>query len=877
MEPADVRGEVEQLIAAAGIVTDPAVRLELAEDLTARAMRECVPLLDREDMPEHIRAWTSAPVLAVEADVTARLAARAPERSTGVPDTDLTSRPADLTPPVEPAASAGGLDPGQAAAVAALAGDRPLVLIEGAAGAGKTTTLATARQALEEQGRRLVVVTPTLKAARVAAAEVGTAAGSAARLAYEHGWRWNADGAWTRLAIGQVDPVTGRAYAGPGEGARLRPGDLLVVDEAGMLDQDTARGLLTVADEGQVRVALLGDRHQLAAVGRGGVLDLAVGQVDADACLTLQGLYRFTRTDQAGRTIPDTDYADLTLAMRAGDDPGRVFDTLLARGQIRIHPDPQTLREALAGTAAAAYDEGQPVAVVADNREQVAELNTAIRDRLVTAGRVDDAHAVVTAAGQWIGVGDRVVTRRNDRDLDVANRDVWVVTAVVGSRGQLLVIPADVTPAGGARAAVIPAVTPRWEGPRVLPADYVTAHVELAYATTAHGAQGDTVTAAHVVVGEHTGAASAYVGMTRGRQANIAHLVAADDAEARKQWVAAFGRERADLGPAQAARQAAAEAARYAPPRPLDDVLAELRAAWTEQQRCGDLLARQQLQREALRAAVARRTESTQRVAILEADCAQAAADAATARHRAEACGARVAADTDRIRDTLLDRWDAERETARQGAQVILAGPGRLGLRRGAVARAGEQLTGWHATWAPHLPDLPADNARLLRLAAGNDDPQTVGGALDAAARRAAEAAHPEHAQLTSAADAAERTHYTAQRELDRVRYDHDNRHGTPDPTDYPRQLADTERDLATTHQQLTDIRVRITALQADPALLAAPERLRQESQDWRDRRDAARTTPRPTAAAEQAVRNPHPEDLRHLVPHRAPGRGIGR
>jgi hypothetical protein len=41
-----------------------------------------------------------------------------------------------------------------------------------------------------------------------------------------------------------------------------------------------------------------------------------------------------------------------------------------------------------------------------------------------------------------------------------------------------------------------------------LPADYVTAHVELGYATTAQGAQGDTVTAAHLVIGEHTGAAA---------------------------------------------------------------------------------------------------------------------------------------------------------------------------------------------------------------------------------------------------------------------------------------------------------------------------------------------------------------------------------
>ena len=42
---ADVRGEVERLVAAEGIVAGPAVRTELAEDLTARALGHCVPLL----------------------------------------------------------------------------------------------------------------------------------------------------------------------------------------------------------------------------------------------------------------------------------------------------------------------------------------------------------------------------------------------------------------------------------------------------------------------------------------------------------------------------------------------------------------------------------------------------------------------------------------------------------------------------------------------------------------------------------------------------------------------------------------------------------------------------------------------------------------
>src|SRR6185437_7177595 len=110
---------------------------------------------------------------------------------------------------------------------------------------------------------RLIVVTPTLKAAQVAGAELHARAGSAAWLAWQHGWRWDDTGSWTREPH---DPVPD---------AELRRGDLLVVDEAGMLDQDTARALLSIADETGARVALLGDRHQLPAVGRGGVLELA--------------------------------------------------------------------------------------------------------------------------------------------------------------------------------------------------------------------------------------------------------------------------------------------------------------------------------------------------------------------------------------------------------------------------------------------------------------------------------------------------------------------------------------------------------------------------------------------------------------------------
>ena len=450
-------------------------------------------------------------------------------------------------------------------------------------------------------------------------------------------------------------------------------------------------------------MALLGDRHQLTAVGRGGVLDLAARQVDPTAHLTLDAVHRFTRTDATGRIVPDSEYADLTLAMRRGEDPGAVFDALAARGQIRLHPDAASLQDTVAAIAAVSAGQGEPVAVVVDTREQAGYLNAAIRERLVTDGRVDENQAVTTLAGQRIGAGDRIATRRNDRDLGVANRDTWTVTAV-GRSGGLVVAPAgaaggDVTPTG---------VTPSPTEQRVLPAGYVTAHVELAYVSTAHGVQGDTVSAAHVVIGEHTGAASAYVGMTRGRSANTAHLIATDPAEARERWIAVFGRNRADLGPAHAAELAAREAARYAPARPAEQALADLHRAWTAEQRCLDRLAFQEPQRDGLRQIVALEAH-TEELDCLEASHQRAVLNAEQAKERAEASGAAIAARADRIREALFRDWDGERGTAHAAAKVVTHGPGPLGLRRSAVTGAGEQLADWADRWRPHVPSLPTD------------------------------------------------------------------------------------------------------------------------------------------------------------------------
>ena len=125
-----------------------------------------------------------------------------------------------------------------------------------------------------------------------------------------------------------------------------------------MLDQDTAHALLTVAEEMGARLALVGDRHQLPAVGRGGVLDLAARWTAPEAHVELDVAHRFT----------DPTYAAISLALRTGtptythppdgpDTPecervGEVWDALVARGQIRIYPSEAERTHALARLAA---------------------------------------------------------------------------------------------------------------------------------------------------------------------------------------------------------------------------------------------------------------------------------------------------------------------------------------------------------------------------------------------------------------------------------------------------------------------------------------------------------------------------------------------
>ncbi|MFT4124434.1 MAG: hypothetical protein QM635_11455 [Microbacteriaceae bacterium] len=145
------------------------------------------------------------------------------------------------------------------------------------------------------------------------------------------------------------------------------------------------------------------------------------------------------------------------------------------------------------------------------------------------------------ANGLSTGRGDLIQTRRNNSEVGVANRQTWIVQHV-GTDGDLWVRDA--------------ASDRKLQRTMHLPAEYVAEHAHLAYAATAYGVQGITAPESHTILSDALDAAGVYVGLTRGREANRLHVVAADLGDAREQFTAALERDRADRGLREATERA---------------------------------------------------------------------------------------------------------------------------------------------------------------------------------------------------------------------------------------------------------------------------------------------------------------------------------
>ncbi|WP_235509276.1 MobF family relaxase [Terrabacter sp. Soil810] len=391
----------------------------------------------------------------------------------------------------------------QAAAVfAVVTSGRRLDLIVGAAGTGKSTTMAGVRAAWEAaHGLGSVMgLAPSATAAEVLAEAVGVPTENTAKWITEHRrlpeLRKEIESYAARLA---------RAY--PSRGTRelekqaasrrsayarfnLRPRQLVIVDEASMASTLDLDYITAAAARVGAKVLLVGDWAQLSPVQAGGAFKLlADTRQDAPA---LHDIRRFQHDWERAAS----------LKLRAGRPS--VAAVYMDRGRVESGNREDMIDLIFDGWLADATS-GRTSMMMAADAQTVADLNARARDHRVAMGEVEST-GVLLADGVTIGVGDVVVTRHNQRALVtgrgwVKNGDDWVVQSIDDD--------------GSARVQ-------RTSGGAVahLPASYVREHLELGYASTAHRAQGRTVDTAHMYVNAATAREPLYVMATRGRESN---------------------------------------------------------------------------------------------------------------------------------------------------------------------------------------------------------------------------------------------------------------------------------------------------------------------------------------------------------------------
>ncbi|WP_240658513.1 AAA family ATPase [Microbacterium sp. CPCC 204701] len=498
----DVRAGATRAVAASGVAARREDLQELIDDVLARSLAHTVDLLEEgEERPKHIKAFMASSTAGLKIELAARFdaitcAGVSLRRSTIL---DIADRVLD---------SELSLDEAQAAAAAAIGGTDRLVAVTGPAGAGKTTMLRVARLALELQRRQLVVVAPTKKAASVAGREIGAPASSLHALLADHGWRWSRNEAgaevWSRLEVGEIDPHTGRVYAGPRR-FNLRRGDRVVVDEAGMVDLHTANALATIAAESGAGIAMVGDHLQAMPVGHAGAMACMTRR--ATAVVELTAVHRFR----------DPSYAALTLRMRepaSKDHALAVAVDLDQRGHIHRVTDAAHARDVMVEAYFRWAASRKRVALVTSTNDEADAINEAIQERRIELGQLSQVRLAVGQGEQRLLEGDVVQTRLNDRATDVENRALWTIRRI-GTDALALVALGD---SGDVRRVSL---------------DYAAEHVHLAYASTVHGIQGETTDAS--IVGPAVDASGLYVGMTRGRLHNEAIAIARTPDAAREQ------------------------------------------------------------------------------------------------------------------------------------------------------------------------------------------------------------------------------------------------------------------------------------------------------------------------------------------------------
>lgn len=417
------------------------------------------------------------------------------------------------------------LSPDQAAAAATvLSSGRAIDAIIGPAGTGKTTTMRAIRQLWEAaHGKGSVIgLAPSAVAAAVLGEEIDAATDNVAKWLYES----VGDGAARRvLRVAKLEErltSLGRAmrqaprrsparrrieaqlrlaqstlaaqYAEQAK-YRMRPGQLVILDEASMVGTAAAAELARQAETAGAKILLVGDPAQLDAVEAGGFLGWMERHTDAPV---LSSVWRFAAEWE--RTA--------SLRLRTGDVA--VLQAYAEHGRIIECSEGSGADLAYQAWMADTSGDASSSLLIAGDNETVNDLNLRAQLDLAAAGRVD-LEATVPLRTGIAGKGDIILARQNNRRLtDDAGHFIKNGTRLVI---QTIHSDGSITAARTDTGAAV-----------VLDPGYLETSVELGYACTAHRSQGVTVDTAHTVASSGQSRELFYVAMTRGRHGNTCYV-----------------------------------------------------------------------------------------------------------------------------------------------------------------------------------------------------------------------------------------------------------------------------------------------------------------------------------------------------------------
>jgi conjugative relaxase-like TrwC/TraI family protein len=577
-----------------------------------------------------------------------------------------------------------GLSIDQALAVEKIAtSGRILDVLVGPAGTGKSTTMAGLRAAWEtEHGPGSVIgLAPSAAAAEVLGDELGIDTENTAKWLAE--WRRIPELVANRARLVQrLDSHAHPLSAGAGtlrravaeldqaiELRRLHRDQLVIVDEASLAGTFALDELVSAATDANAKVLLVGDWAQLSAVDAGGAFDLLVRD-RADLAPELSDVRRFHHDWERAASVE----------LRLGNQTA--IDTYQAQGRVTGGERTEML-DRLYQAWKNDIHTGKSSLMIAADAETVRELNRRARADRVAAGEVL-SEGLSVADGQTAGVGDLVVTRENKRLVAtgkrwVKNGDRWTVTAT-SEDGSITVRRANRT------------------GEVVLPADYVSRHVELAYATTAHRTQGRTVDTAHAMVSPTTTREVLYVSAPRGRHTNQLYVDTCYDPDpatshdgmtepqtARDVLATVLAREGADLSAHETLRRIQHQAEDFT--ALANEYLTLAREA--QQQRWDDLLDSSELSPSDLEAVRSSQAYGPLMAALRDADARGLDVEATFPKLVA----ARILDDAEDPAAVLhgrVDRWATAAGSRRQAACNLIAGliPRATGISDRDIARA---------------------------------------------------------------------------------------------------------------------------------------------------------------------------------------------